>query len=160
MSRLAVRAPTLLAPAPIYEEARRALAKAHRVDEVKLIRDKAVAMQAYAHQAKDTTLITQATEIRMRAERKAGELLIRIEKNKGARGGGKKSSPRGRLVLVAGPYLELYARRPVDWTTWGNEIARATFPQRYASTDGLASGAPFAPRAHERATLNLGPIMK
>lgn len=58
-----------------YEAACRALEEAHRVDEVKDIHDKAVAMRAYAIQAKNADLEVMAAEVRVRAERRLGELI-------------------------------------------------------------------------------------
>lgn len=73
-----------------YEAACRALAECKAIDEVKAWADKAAAMQAYGKMAKDKTLEVDAAEIRIRAERRLGEMLVQQKAdgglNKGAQG--------------------------------------------------------------------------
>jgi hypothetical protein len=58
-----------------YDAMCRAIAEALAVDEVKDIRDKARAIEMYARMAMNKEAERQAIEIRLRAERKCGELI-------------------------------------------------------------------------------------
>jgi hypothetical protein len=74
-----------------------ALAEANDVPAVKAVRDRAIALEAYAREAKDSELMDHAVDVRLSAERRAGELLIEMaERGDRARGGeaGRRESPK------------------------------------------------------------------
>ncbi len=78
-----------------YDAACTALSEAKAVDEAKEIRDVAEAMRAYAHQAKNKQLEIDAAEIRIRAERRIGELM-KAQKDAGQMATGTQGQLNGK----------------------------------------------------------------
>jgi N6-adenosine-specific RNA methylase IME4 len=87
-----------------YDAARRALAEACRIDVVIDIHDWAATFMNYARQAKDVELLNQAVEVRLLAERRAGQLLEQMARNgerDQGKGGDRKSRSREMTVKLA-----------------------------------------------------------
>lgn len=81
-----------------YDAAIHALAECKAIDEVKAWADKASAMQAYGRMAKNKTLEVDAAEIRIRAERRLGQMLIAQKESEGLNKGNLK---QGTALVVA-----------------------------------------------------------
>ena len=64
-----------------YEAKCAAIAECYTVDEAKDIRDKARAIEVYARQARNMDAERKASEIRLRAERRAGQLLREMKQS-------------------------------------------------------------------------------
>ena len=77
-----------------------AISECCRLDEVKAIRDKTVALQAYARQAGNSEAEIQVLQIRLWAERRAGELLIEMKET-----GARDPGGRGRIEFRQGTQL-------------------------------------------------------
>jgi hypothetical protein len=92
-----------------YDAACRAVAECRSIDEAKDLRDQAEAIRVYAHQAKSRDMEIDAAEIRIRAERRLGELIAAQKTSVGlARGGqpyqrstGADGEPVDRLPTLA-----------------------------------------------------------
>lgn len=74
-----------------YDAMCNAISVCYEIDEVKDIRDKAIALEAYAKQAMNTDAERRATEIRLRAERRAGQLLSEKERDPISKGGSRSA---------------------------------------------------------------------
>src|SRR5262245_32820949 len=84
-----------------YDAACRALAEAVAIDEVKDIRDQAMAMACYAQQAKNRKLEADAVELRMRATRRLDEIRQARKKTVGLASG--REGKRKALGLPKNP---------------------------------------------------------
>jgi len=69
----------------IYDEMVTAIERCHKTDEVKQIRGKALALEHYARQALNIQAERRAIEVRVRAERRVGQLLAEVERSQGKR---------------------------------------------------------------------------
>jgi N6-adenosine-specific RNA methylase IME4 len=101
-----------------YDAACKALAEAVSVDEVKDIRDVAMAMKLYAKQAKNKVLEADAYELRVRAERKLGKMIAAQKATVGLATGGQpyqqRRSTGTRAEPVASPPAPTLAEAGID----------------------------------------------
>lgn len=88
-----------------YDAACRALAEAKSVDDVRDVRDRSEAMRAYAKQAKNKQLEVDAAEIRIRAERRLGEMIAAQRETVGLSEGGRPAKTGSRADPVSLPTL-------------------------------------------------------
>lgn len=87
--------------------ARQLLAEAKNLDDVLHIRDIAEAARVYAQAAKlGLENQNEAAEVKIRAERKAGEMLAQMPKNEGAKGTGSNQYEVRSQPVTAPPTLE------------------------------------------------------
>jgi hypothetical protein len=126
-----------------YDAMCRAIAETYEVDEVKDIRDKALALEIYARQANNIEAEQQACRIRLRAERRSGELLAETKHL----GRPQKVSPRATLSD-----LSISRDQSSDWQKMA-EVPEEEFEAALAgekpSTAGIVA---LADPARKRAT--------
>lgn len=138
-----------------YDAACRALAEAKSVDDVKDIRDRSEAMRAYAKQAKNKQLEVDAAEIRIRAERRLGEMIAAQrdagDLSKGAQGTG---SNQHQLRVANGPAAISLAEAGIDKHLADRARKLAAIPEA-EFTEIVADWRGRVERENERVSVNL-----
>lgn len=104
----------------LYERMCTAIAECVRVDEAKDIRDKALALEAYYRQARNLDAEREAANVRLRAERRVGELLKELARADHSEAG--KASGAARALNAS-----------ADETRSISDQARSRGPSPYAA---------------------------
>lgn len=121
------------------DAAAKALAKARSLDELKRVRDKAEAVRTYARSARvGLEIQNQAAELKLRAERKAGQLLSGLRLH----GGDRRSSQAGRQARLDD--LGISADESRRWQLLAT-IPERTFEKYIATTQTLGQEIAAAP---------------
>lgn len=89
----------------LHNAMRLAIDNCHKVDELADLHNKALALELYAKQARDTDAERKACEIRLRAERKAGDLFKDMARTPASESGAAGAIAQGKQgpATVAGP---------------------------------------------------------
>jgi len=83
-----------------FDRAKQALVAAKNIDEVKRVRDQAEALRLYVRQQTDSLQMqNDIAEIKLRAERRAGELLAEMDKAKGSAGQLRGRDSSGGIIV-------------------------------------------------------------
>lgn len=119
---------------------RNAIAVCHSVDEIKDLHDKALALELYTRQARDLEAERKASDIRLRAERRAGELLGELarstKKEAGVAGAAKKSSTSNGATCYKNkqikPAQTSQAGMPIDKSPYATTLERSGISKQTA----------------------------
>mgnify|MGYP001248614004 CR=1 FL=1 len=96
----------------LLDEARQRLAKVASVDEAKKIRDQAAALEHYGRQQRlSLDAVNKAGEIKVRAERRIGELLERVPRESVAQRGKRGGEARGKTPPASATPLQQACER-------------------------------------------------
>jgi hypothetical protein len=121
-------------PVVLYDKMVLAINECHRTDEVKEIRDRALALQECARIAKNFEAERKAGEIRIRAERRTGELLSEMEKGKGGRPPENSAQPALSLFAKAKQDAEISDDQAKRWQQLA-DIPKEEFEQALSDPD-------------------------
>jgi hypothetical protein len=126
-----------------------AIEQCHKIDEIKELHDKALALELYAKVAMNTDAERKAVEIRIRAERRAGELLKATEKAEptgGDRGNQHTGGKPASVAALPSPYRAALDSAGINERTgrrWQNlaDIPKERFEAHLAADDKPSSRA-------------------